>query len=168
MLKNFIQQFAKSFGFSESEIYAGFFVRAVAAIIDIIFTTPLIWVMLYSIGFDFSHIPTLDQMISGATAERTSENKIADFISWVVSISYSLYFITSPKQATPGKRIMNIYVATKDGKKLSTNLAFARFLASLLSGLLLGFGFLLVFFTKEKTALHDLICNTRVFYGKKN
>jgi uncharacterized RDD family membrane protein YckC len=167
MSKNF-KEFSQQFGFASSEIYAGFFTRCGAAIIDMIITAPVIWALLHLVGFDFSHMPTLEQMLSGVPVEKTTEDKIADFVSWVVSISYSVYFLTSKKQATPGKRIMNIYVATEDGKKLSTNRAFARFLASILSGLLFGVGFLLVLITKEKTALHDIICKTRVFYGKKN
>jgi uncharacterized RDD family membrane protein YckC len=45
--------------------------------------------------------------------------------------------------------------------------ALARALASLLTAATLGLGFLMVIFTKEKIALHDLICGTRVFHGKK-
>jgi uncharacterized RDD family membrane protein YckC len=155
----------------QQKIYAGFLVRFAATVIDTIFTAPLIWAIFYIIGLDFGSIPTAEQIIeelsskSSLITENTTQ-KIADFISWVISISYSVYFLTSGKQATPGKQIMNIYVATKDGQKLSVNLCFVRFFASILSGLLFGAGFVMIIITKEKTALHDLICNTRVFYGK--
>ncbi|MES2676933.1 MAG: RDD family protein [Pseudomonadota bacterium] len=152
---------------NNQEIYAGFMVRLVATFIDMIITAPIIWAAFHIIGFDMSHLPTLEQMMAGVEPVKNSKDKIADFISWTISITYSVYFITSKQQATPGKRIMNIYIATKDGKKLSVNRCFARFFASILSGLLLGVGFIMIAFTKEKTALHDLICNTRVFYGKK-
>jgi uncharacterized RDD family membrane protein YckC len=149
------------------QIYAGFWVRLSAALLDMLITAPIIWAAFHIIGFDFTHLPTMQQMMVGIKPDETPEKKIADFVSWIISITYSVYFITSKHQATPGKRIMNIYIATKDGKKLSVNRCFARFFASILSGLLLGIGFLMIAFTKEKTALHDLICNTRVFYGKK-
>ena len=157
---------------AKQEIYAGFTVRFVATIIDTIFTLPLIMVIFSVVGIEFSDITSINQMMEEIAsnalpiAEEASQ-KIADFVYWVILMSYSIYFLTSDKQATPGKRIMNIYVATKDGNKLSLNHCFARFFASILSGLLFGAGFLLIIFTKEKTALHDLICNTRVFYGKK-
>ena len=155
----------------EQKIYAGFFVRLVATIIDTIFITPLIWAICYIIGLDFNLMLTIDQAMDQLSsdviiAEKTTQ-KIVDFIYWAVSIVYSVYFLTSNKQATPGKRIMNIYVATKNGQKLSVNRCFARFFASILSALLLCVGFLMIAFTKEKTALHDLICDTRVFYGKR-
>jgi len=149
------------------QIYAGFWVRFSAALLDMVITAPIIWAAFHIIGFDFTNLPTMQQMMAGIEPDETSGKKIADFVSWVISITYSVYFITSKQQATPGKRIMNIYIATRDGKKLSVNRCFARFFASILSGLLLGIGLLMIAFTKEKTALHDLICNTRVFYGKK-
>ena len=150
-----------------NQIYAGFWVRLAAALLDMLITAPIIWAAFYIIGFDFTNMPTMEQAFSGIRPEETSEKRIADFVSWIISITYSVYFITSKHQATPGKSIMNLHVATKDGQKLSVNRCFARFFASILSGLLLGIGFLMIAFTKEKTALHDLICNTRVFYGKK-
>ncbi len=162
-MKNFFLQMNPN-----DQIYAGFMVRAVATVIDMIITAPMVWAAFHIIGFDFSNLPTVEQMLSGVQIAETTEKRAADFVSWIISITYSVYFITSKNQATPGKRIMNIYVATKDGQKLSLNRCFARFFASLLSGILFGIGFLMVAFTKEKTALHDLLCNTRVFYGKKN
>jgi len=155
------------------EIYAGFVVRLVATIIDTLITLPMIWAMFYVIGLDFSAMPTTDQMLDQILSDakpivENTTQKIADFISWVVMIFYSVYFLTSEKQATPGKRIMNIYVGTIDGQKLSVNRCFARFFASILSGLLFGAGFLIILWTKEKTALHDVICDTRVYYTNSN
>ncbi len=149
------------------QTYAGFWVRLSASLLDMLITAPMMWAALHIVGFDYSQLPTMEQMLAGVEPEETTAKKLVDFISWVISIAYSVYFISSKQQATPGKRIMNIYVATKDGQKLSINRCFARFFASILSGLLLGAGFMMIAFTKEKTALHDLICNTRVFYGKK-
>ena len=147
--------------------YAGFFVRLFATVIDMIITAPIIWALFHIIGLDLGEMPTLDQILSGQQIPETPSLRIADFISWTISISYSVYFLTSKYQATPGKRILNIYVATIKGEKLLVNKCFARFFASILSGLLLGVGFLMIAFTKEKTALHDIICGTRVFDGKK-
>ena len=172
-MKNFFNYNIKqniNFGNGQG-IYAGFAVRLVATFIDILVTTPLILAMFYIVGLDFTAMPTTDQMLdqifSNAQPVQNTTQKIADFISWIILISYSVYFLTSNKQATPGKRIMNIYVGTRDGQKLSVNRCFARFFASILSSALFGIGFLMIAFTKEKTALHDIICDTRVFYGKR-
>ena len=148
-------------------IYAGFMVRFFATLIDMVITAPLIWASFYIVGLDLSSMLTMDQILSGEEIKETTTQKVADFLSWIISIAYSIYFLTSKNQATPGKRMMNIYVATKDGQKLSINRCFARFFCTVLSGVLLGAGFLMIIFTKEKTALHDMICGTRVFHGKK-
>ncbi|MFT5703155.1 MAG: putative RDD family membrane protein YckC [Rickettsiales bacterium] len=168
----FFEKIINSFGDPKiPNIYAGFWVRFQAALIDMVVSAPIAWAIIHISGVDLSQLPTFEQamsnMLAGIEVPKTMEEKIVDFISYVVSISYSVYFLTSKKQATPGKRIMNIYVATTDRKRLSVNKSFARFLATILSGLLFGIGLLLIAHTKEKTALHDIICGTRVFYGKK-
>jgi uncharacterized RDD family membrane protein YckC len=77
------------------------------------------------------------------------------------------YFLSRTDQATLGKKIAGIYVGNVDGSKLTWQRALYRALASILTACTLGIGFLFVLFTKEKTALHDVICKTRVFYRNK-
>ena len=64
--------------------------------------------------------------------------------------------------ATPGKMAWGLKVIRADGGTVSYGRAFGRFWAQLLSGLLLGIGFIMVAFDDEKRALHDHICDTRV------
>ncbi len=192
---------------AEDPIYAGLLVRLMAALIDVIIMTPIVWAVARLIGAEPTQMPSFNEMLEGVSPpEATTAQRIANFLSWIIVIAYSVYFIISKKQATPGKRMMNIYVATKDGQKLSVNRASARILVSILSATLFLFGvalltfafiylktvslsifsylfisiivlfvsslcmygLLIIAFTKEKTALHDIICGTRVFYGKKN
>jgi len=47
-------------------------------------------------------------------------------------------------------------------RKVTYLRAFARHFAEFLSGIILGIGYLMVAFDREKRALHDHICNTRV------
>ena len=63
---------------------------------------------------------------------------------------------------TIGKRIFGLYVLRPDGSKLGLGRAFARWLAVGLSALLLGIGFLMIAFRRDKRGLHDLICDTMV------
>lgn len=148
------------------QIYAGFLARFAAAIIDIVVTLPFMGAIIYIVGIDLPQITNMDQLVAASQMVPTSDEKIADFIIWTILIAYSVYFLTSKKQATIGKRLMNIYVATRDGEKLTVNCAVARSFASIISALTI-FGALMIAFTKEKTAFHDIICGTRVFYGKK-
>jgi len=151
-------------------IYAGFWIRVLATLIDMIVTAPFFIAIIYLLGQnDYTLIKIDDDFYSQLeTINVSTSNRISDIISWVIAIGYSVFFISSKKQATIGKRICEIYVATKDGNKLSKLRALARFFASVLSFVTLGIGFIIIAFTHEKTALHDLICKTRVFRGKVN
>jgi uncharacterized RDD family membrane protein YckC len=61
-----------------------------------------------------------------------------------------------------GKALLQVKVVRVDGGKVSYPLAFARYLASLLSWMMFGIGHLIIVFHPQKRALHDLICDTRV------
>ncbi len=157
---------------NKQHIFAGFWIRFAAFIIDTIFTTiitaPIVLFAIYVLGVDSSSLPTLEQVMKGEKPIENFSTRIINFITWIIAISYSIYFVTSIQKATPGKKICGIYIATKEGKKLSVNQAFIRLVASIFSAFFFGLGFLMIPFTKEKTALHDIVCGSRVFYEKNN
>lgn len=155
---------------SDKLIYAGFWIRVLATLIDMMVTAPFFIAIIYLLGQnDYTLIKIDDDFQSYMeTVNASTSNRISDIMSWIISISYSVFFISSKKQATIGKRTCGIYVATKDGHKLSKLRAIARFFASILSFVTCGIGFIMIAFTSEKTALHDIICKTRVFRGKIN
>ncbi len=66
--------------------------------------------------------------------------------------------------ATPGKRLCKLHLSV--GKDSHAGIGFPRallrILGYLLSGLLLGIGFLMIAFSKSKRGLHDLIAGTEV------
>jgi len=71
--------------------------------------------------------------------------------SWL----YYACFESSSRQATPGKQVLGLKVTNLKGKKIGFWRASARYFGKFLSRLLFCFGFLMVFFTKKKQALHD-------------
>lgn len=76
-----------------------------------------------------------------------------------------LYFIiqeSSSRQATLGKRVMNIHIETSDGKDLDFLKATIRFAGKFLSSLILLIGYIMAFFSKENLTLHDRIAKTIV------
>jgi uncharacterized RDD family membrane protein YckC len=80
-------------------------------------------------------------------------------------ISYFVYCVlleSSPWQATVGKRALGLRVMNRRGARIGFVRAAVRFLAKLLSVATLLLGYLLVFFTKRRQALHDLIAGTFV------
>lgn len=83
--------------------------------------------------------------------------------------SVALYFIAfeaSPLRGTPGKRICGLQVLARNGDRAGIVRVFARTVAKLLSGVVLGIGFLLCIFTARRQALHDLITRSVVVAGK--
>jgi uncharacterized RDD family membrane protein YckC len=148
--------------------YAGFWVRIFASLLDSLFLMPLFFALIFLFGFDdFEAIKLSSQAGSYNYTKASGSDELANFLCWAFSIAYAIYFLTSKMQATLGKRVLGIYVGNRDGSKLSWKRALARFFASVVTGLTFGIGFFMLVFTKEKIALHDLICNTRVFHGKK-
>ena len=66
---------------------------------------------------------------------------------------------------TPGKALLRlavVHAGPGSAAGIGLRAAFVRFLAWNLSGSLLGIGFLLVLFRKDRRALHDLLAGTRV------
>lgn len=149
--------------------YAGFWVRLFASFIDITATTPFVLFIVYIFGSsDYFKMSSSSDFYSYSSFFFSSHNNdMVDFFTWGFVIAYSVFLVTSNYQGTIGKRLMGIYIATKNGKKLTAIQAFFRFLFSIFSVSFFGIGVLMIAFTKEKTALHDLICDTRVFHGKK-
>lgn len=109
---------------------------------------------------------------------------LATLATFLLSLAYSTHFNASNWQATPGKRLMNMYVIRTDRRRLSQRDALERFLAYSLPSLPLYASFipeniapLLVFWlsifwffpiilTPERTGKHDQLCNTRVIIGR--
>jgi uncharacterized RDD family membrane protein YckC len=147
--------------------YAGFWIRFVAGIIDIIFLLPIFALLVFSFGVDEYQTIKIDEDFLASLPSKSNGNFIIDLATYAISITYITFFVTSKTQATLGKRLFGIYIGNRDGSRLSKPKAIGRALASILTSATLGLGFLPAAFTKEKTALHDLICDTRVFYGKK-
>jgi uncharacterized RDD family membrane protein YckC len=151
------------------KIYAGFWIRGFAGLLDLIFLSPIILVIIYFSGtssYEFFNFSDARQSLSQVSASTT--NNFADLIHYFIGIAYSAYFLSSKRQATIGKILLGIYVVKSDGSKLTLSRSIARAGATLLTSATLGLGFIIVIFTKEKIALHDFICDTRVLYRRKN
>jgi uncharacterized RDD family membrane protein YckC len=56
----------------------------------------------------------------------------------------------------------NVKVVKADGSPVGYGLATGRFFAKIISGIILGIGYIMAAFDEEKRSLHDRICNTRV------
>ena len=123
--------------------YSGFFRRFVASIIDI-------FVIILFIVFV--------QFILGIM-----DGLFFNIVIFLVVWSYFALQESSTRKGTVGKQAMNLIVTDLDGNKISFTQATKRFLGKFLAAVPFFAGFLLIFFTKKKQALHDIIAKTLVF-----
>jgi len=82
-----------------------------------------------------------------------------------------LYFAwqeSSAAQATLGKRALDLKVVDERGERIAFGRATFRFVGKIISGLILGIGFLLAGVTARKQALHDLLAGTFVVFREVN
>jgi len=71
-------------------------------------------------------------------------------------------FESSPLQATPGKMVLRIKVTDIEGNRISFWRAVGRYFSKIVSGLILGIGYLMIAFTEKKQGLHDIMAGTLV------
>ncbi len=141
--------------------FAGFWIRVGAYLIDTgtIMVISIIAVFLSVIPLAFTHRSFL---VSGQGME-----VLGNLIGSVIQLIYILTLTASPWQATLGKRWLGIYVQTDDGHRLRALHVFGREAAKIVSAITAFIGFMMVGWTRQKTALHDRIAETRVVYGRK-
>lgn len=84
----------------------------------------------------------------------------------LISAAYNIFFLTGSWQATPGKRFCGIYVVSAEGHKLTLAQSALRHATSGISALFFYLPALTILFTRDKLAVHDMICGTRVVLGK--
>jgi uncharacterized RDD family membrane protein YckC len=139
-------------------IFAGFWIRVGAKIIDIIILWVLGFVVLFLGGF----------LIAGSSSSGSqipirfiSGNIFITILSWVIQIGYPTYFL-GKYSATLGKMACGLKVVRPDGEKISYARACGRTFAEGISFIILCIGYILVAFDEERRALHDRICDTRV------
>jgi uncharacterized RDD family membrane protein YckC len=124
--------------------YAGFWLRALAVIID-----SLIFILAgVIIGF-----------ILGAMG---GSAKSLDIPFFIISWLYYTLMESSTKQATIGKMVLGISVTDLSGNRISFGRATGRYFSKIISGIIFCIGYIMAAFTAKKQALHDIMASTLV------
>lgn len=141
-------------------VYAGFWYRVLAYIID----TLIAAVIFFPLGVILGVV-----MVAGGSDPYSSEMLLARFSLNAVSIVAGwLYFSiceSSSWQGTIGKKALGLRVTDLNGNRISFGKATGRHFGKILSGLILGIGFIMVAFTEQKQGLHDMLAGTLVLRG---
>jgi len=80
---------------------------------------------------------------------------------FLIGIAYLVCFWAWRGQ-TPGKMVMRIKIIRTDGSEMGWRIAVLRYLGYVISGLLIGLGYLWVAFDVGKQGIHDKIADTCV------
>ena len=137
-------------------VYAGFWLRVVAIIID---------------GLVFLPLTILSYVLEAA--QNNAEDTSTKFLLALVMMGYGLFIIvarwlyfalmeSSKWQATLGKKALGLRVTGMDGQRIGFGRATGRYFGKILSALTLMVGFMMAGFTPRKQALHDMIAGTLV------
>jgi uncharacterized RDD family membrane protein YckC len=129
---------------------AGFWIRAVALAIDVVVC------VLVQMSFG-----VLGRVLMGSAGADSSAHSTAFLFTAIFAAAYwtTLHMVAGQ---TLGKAVVGIRVVGTDGALLTFGPAFLRYLASGLSVVPLGFGYLMAALRRDKRALHDLIAGSRV------
>lgn len=127
-------------------IYAGFWARFFAYMIDgLIIIVPIL---------------LLRYFVSGNVTG--DQNGLEMLLEIVLTWLYFALQESGPKQATFGKRVLEIKVTDIEGRRINFGKATGRYFAKILSGMIILIGYIMAGFTSRKQALHDIIAETLV------
>jgi len=137
-------------------VYAGFWLRVGAAIIDGI----IIWVVQTILTLLLFGAMSIDsQNLSGYNVILLV---IFYMIVLVLNWVYYAGMESSARQGTSGKIAVGVKVTDLNGDRIGFANATGRYFSKIISAIILFIGFLMVAFTEKKQGLHDQIAGTLV------
>lgn len=137
----------------EDVVYAGFWKRAAASVID----SFIVSIAGGLIGEVFGAILS-DLSGGGALAAAV----ITLVCTLAINVCYYAWFHSTLNYATPGKMAVGIKVTRGNGEPISFLRGVGRYFGLLLSTVIFFIGLVMAAFTERKRALHDLLCDTVV------
>ena len=153
--------------------YAGFWLRFVAYLLDnLILGVPIgIIIIILVLSSSFGAImhgsapnpPSPDQVFDALGVGFFVGVGVVILLAIAGNWLYYAAFESSSWQATPGKKVLNIFVTDMAGNRITFGRATGRFFARFVTRLIpLGIGYILAGITERKQALHDMIASTLV------
>lgn len=138
----------------QNKIYAGFFIRLAAYLLDIFILG--IGMAGIKLVYLFSHFDTYAVPIFFSFT-------FVDVICYLIAASYFVV-LTYFNGQTLGKMAFNICVVDVDGRLGFFQVLIRETFGRYLSAIILNIGYLLIIPDEKKRALHDRLCSTQVVY----
>lgn len=151
-------------------VYAGFWRRFVAFLIDSLFLSVIYLLLLIPLSgfilprrnYEFREIDTSGVISMGTISSISSFFGYAEFALLVIGIFYHTFLESSRYQGTIGKRVLEIQVINYKGERLSFLKSLLRNVIKIISSIGFMIGYLMAGQTSKKQTLHDMIAHTLV------
>ncbi len=144
-------------------VYAGFWLRFVAWIIDRILLGVVTRLVLFPIfGFSAMRMILRGHINPEDLAPLFGGMARLFFVGLVLDWLYYALLESSAWQGTVGKKVLGLRVTDMNLNRVSFGRATGRFFARIISGLTLLIGYIMAGFTERKQALHDIIAGCLV------
>ena len=141
-------------------VYAGFWKRVAASIIDSFVTSFVMWILMIPLFM------VIGGGISAMASVNDGSNMLLTALYYLISLAIPLFYMawmhSSANQATLGKMAVGIKVTDTEGRRLTLGRALLRWLAVFLDYITLYVGYLIAAFTERKQGLHDMVVGTLV------
>lgn len=139
--------------------YGGFWWRVLAYLIDFVILYIAMTVVLMVFGLGMTTTMALEQNPSAEFGLIMTTTGISLVMNWL----YFAALESSPWQGTVGKMAVGLVVTDVNGNRITFLRATGRYFAKILSGMILGIGYLMVGFTERKQGLHDIVASTLIY-----
>jgi uncharacterized RDD family membrane protein YckC len=156
--------------YASNVIYAGFWLRFVAHLVDGIIVGFVAMALFIPFFFLMGGVAILASL--PRQGGHPDPAQVAAFVTMIFAFAgvavilqwlYYAYLESGEKQATWGKQMLGLYVTDLSGNRVSFGRASGRFFAKIVTGLIpLGIGYIMAGFTERRQALHDMIASCLV------
>lgn len=141
--------------------YAGFWIRFIALIVDVILLIIVCFALALLIATAYDSIYAKNNLYDENA--RTSTVPVFDFLIYIIGpwLWFTIYE-SSRWQATPGKMLFGLKITNENGERIGFGRANIRFWSKYLISGWLFIGFIIAGLTAKKQSLHDLLARTLV------
>lgn len=144
---------------TKDQVYAGFFVRLTAFLVDMIIVNAALLVIRIPMW-----ILTLNSPDNVLVRDFIFQYSIIDIVCYLLTVLY-FTLLTYYTGATLGKKLFQLrVVSTEDRKMTFFEVLYRESIGRFLSGVIMNLGYLLILAQKEHRGIHDLLADTSVIY----
>lgn len=143
----------------DNRIYAGFFVRLAAYIVD----TIIVWAAMLIVRIPV-WVTTISSPDNFLVKDFVFQYSIKDILFYIMQAAYFI-LLTYFTGSTLGKKLFQIRVVSAEDRKMTFfEVTFRETVGRFLSALILSIGYIMIAVDKKKRGLHDILSDTNVVY----